>query len=69
MPPRSVAERLLDIHEAATDLRDFVADVDTEAFHSLPHADRMACAAKNALSELGEAAPRKSRLEGLRRVA
>jgi uncharacterized protein with HEPN domain len=56
MASRSVGERLLDIREAATDLRDFVADMDTEAFHALAHADRMAYrAAKNALSELGEA--------------
>lgn len=56
MARRSVSERLQDIHEAATDLRDFVADMKTEAFHALPHADRMAYrAAKNALTELGEA--------------
>ena len=42
MVRRSPAERLLDIREAATDLRDIVADMDTEAFHALPHADRMA---------------------------
>jgi uncharacterized protein with HEPN domain len=56
MVRRSVAERLLDIREAATDLRDIVADMDTDAFHALPHADRMAYrAVKNALAELGEA--------------
>jgi uncharacterized protein with HEPN domain len=56
MVRRSVAEQLLDIREAATDLRDIVADMDTDAFHALPHADRMAYrAVKNALAELGEA--------------
>jgi|SRR5271165_1713380 uncharacterized protein with HEPN domain len=56
MVRRSAAERLLDIREAATDLRDIVADMDTDAFHALPHADRMAYrAVKNALTELGEA--------------
>jgi uncharacterized protein with HEPN domain len=56
MVRRSTAERLLDIREAATDLRDIVADMDTDAFHALPHADRMAYrAVKNALTELGEA--------------
>ena len=56
MARRSSAERLLDIREAATDLRDIVADMDTDAFHALPHADRMAYrAVKNALAELGEA--------------
>ena len=56
MVRRSTAERLLDIRDAATDLRDIVADMDTEAFHALPHADRLAYrAVKNALAELGEA--------------
>ena len=56
MARRSSAERLLDIREAATDLRDIVADMDTDAFHALPHADRLAYrAVKNALAELGEA--------------
>jgi len=56
MVRRSAAERLLDIREAATDLRDIVADMSTDAFHALPHADRMAYrAVKNALTELGEA--------------
>jgi uncharacterized protein with HEPN domain len=56
MVRRSTAERLLDIRDAATDLRDIVADMGTEAFHALPHADRMAYrAVKNALAELGEA--------------
>ena len=56
MARRSAAEWLLDIREAATDLRDIVADMDTDAFHALPHADRMAYrAVKNALTELGEA--------------
>ena len=56
MVRRSTAERLLDIRAAATDLRDIVADMDTEAFHTLPHADRLAYRAiKNALAELGEA--------------
>lgn len=56
MPPRSVTDRLLDIREAATDLRDIAADMATEAFHALPHADRMAYrAVKNGLTELGEA--------------
>jgi len=56
MARRSSAERLLDIREAATDLRDIVADMGTDAFHALPHADRLAYrAVKNALAELGEA--------------
>ena len=55
--PRSVDDRLLDIRQAAADLRDFVADMDTNAFRVLPHADRMGYRAiKNALTELGEAA-------------
>ena len=55
--PRTVADRLLDIREAATDLCDFVADMGTELFHALPHADRMGYRAlKNALAELGEPA-------------
>jgi uncharacterized protein with HEPN domain len=54
---RSVTDRLNDIREAATDLLGFVADMDTDAFHALPHSDRMGYRAiKNALSELGEAA-------------
>ncbi|HET8996399.1 MAG TPA: HepT-like ribonuclease domain-containing protein [Acetobacteraceae bacterium] len=54
---RSTADRLADILDAATDLRDFVADMATDAFHRLPHADRMGYRAiKNALTELGEAA-------------
>ena len=56
MVRRSTSERLRDIRQAATDLRDIVADMDTEAFHALPHADRLAYRAiKNALMELGEA--------------
>lgn len=56
MVGRSVAERLADIREAAPDLRDIVADTDTDAFHALLHAGRMADRAiKNALTELGEA--------------
>jgi uncharacterized protein with HEPN domain len=56
MARRSVTDRLLDIREAATDLCDFAADIATEAFHALPHADRMAYrAVKNGLSEVGEA--------------
>jgi uncharacterized protein with HEPN domain len=52
-----VIDRLLDIRASATDLRDIAADMATEAFHALPHADRMAYrAVKNALMELGEAA-------------
>lgn len=55
--PRTVAERLADIREAASDLRNFVADMEAGAFHTLPHADRMGYRAiKNALAELGEAA-------------
>lgn len=47
----------MDIREAATDLLDFVTDVETDAFHALPHADRIGNrAVKNALIELGEAA-------------
>jgi uncharacterized protein with HEPN domain len=54
---RDVQQRLMDIREAATDLLDFVADMETDAFHALPHADRMGYRAiKNALIELGEAA-------------
>ncbi len=54
--PRGLADRLADIRAASTDLRDFVADMETAAFHALPHADRMAFRAiKNALTELGEA--------------
>jgi uncharacterized protein with HEPN domain len=54
---RSLEERLRDIRQAAIDLRDFIADMDTAAFHALPHADRMGFrAVKNALTELGEAA-------------
>jgi uncharacterized protein with HEPN domain len=54
---RDVQERLTDIREAATDLLDFVDDMEMEAFHALPHADRMGFrAVKNALIELGKAA-------------
>nr|WP_294523640.1 HepT-like ribonuclease domain-containing protein [uncultured Rhodopila sp.] len=50
-------DRLRDIREAATDLVDFVKDMETAAFQALPHADRMGYrAVKNALIELGEAA-------------
>jgi uncharacterized protein with HEPN domain len=53
---RAIADRLQDIHDAAVDLRDFVAEMETQAFHDLPHADRMGFrAVKNALAELGEA--------------
>ena len=53
---RLPAQRLADIRDAATDLVNFVADMRTEAFHALPHADRMGYrAVKNALAELGEA--------------
>jgi uncharacterized protein with HEPN domain len=56
MVGRSTAERLADIRAAATDLRDIVADMATDAFHALPHADRLAYRAiKNALTELGKA--------------
>ena len=49
-------ERLRDIREAAAELRDIVSDMDTDTFHALPHADRLAYrAVKNALAELGEA--------------
>ena len=54
---RSLEERLQDIRQAAIDLRDFIADMETAAFHALPHADRIGFrAVKNALTELGEAA-------------
>jgi len=54
---RSLEDRLRDIRQAAIDLRDFVADMETATFHALPHADRMGFrAVKNALTELGEAA-------------
>jgi uncharacterized protein with HEPN domain len=53
---RGFRDRLLDIQEAASDLRDFVKDMETDVFHALPHADRMGFrAVKNALIELGEA--------------
>jgi uncharacterized protein with HEPN domain len=53
---RNTAQRLVDIREAATDLRDFVEDLQGDTFHALPHADRMGYRAiKNALTELGEA--------------
>ena len=51
--PRSTEERLEDIRDTATDLRDFVESMETEAlrdfvesmeteaFHALPHANRM----------------------------
>jgi hypothetical protein len=52
---RSLEERLRDMRQAAVDLRDFIADMETAAFHALPPADRMGFRAiKNALSELGE---------------
>ncbi len=42
---------------AASDLLNFVGDMETDAYHALPHADRMGYrAVKNALIELGEAA-------------
>ena len=51
---RDVRVWLADIHEAATDLLDFVADMETEVFHSLSHADRMSHrAVRNALIEPG----------------
>ena len=54
---RDVQDCLTDIREAATDLVDFVRDMETAAFHALRHADRMGYrAVKNALIELGEAA-------------
>jgi uncharacterized protein with HEPN domain len=54
---RSLEDRLRDIRQATIDLRDFIADMETAAFHALPHADRMGFrAVKNALTELGEAA-------------
>lgn len=31
-----------DIRDAATDLRDIVTDMGTDAFHALPHAERLA---------------------------
>lgn len=53
---RDTQDRLTDIWEAATDLVDFVKDMETAALHALPHADRMGYrAVKNALIELGEA--------------
>lgn len=53
---RSLAERLVDIREAASDLIDIAGAMDDGAFHALPNADRIAYRAlKNALSELGEA--------------
>jgi len=56
MAPRTAKERLTDIREAASDLRDFVGDMETDAFHALPHADRIRYrAVKNTVTELGEA--------------
>ena len=53
---RTIAERLIDIREAARDVVDIVGAMDDGAFHVLPNADRIAYRAlKNALSELGEA--------------
>jgi uncharacterized protein with HEPN domain len=53
---RSLAERLVDILEAARDLIAIAGAMDDGAFHALPNADRIAYRAlKNALSELGEA--------------
>jgi uncharacterized protein with HEPN domain len=53
---RRIEDRLTDIRETAIDLRDFADDMETAAFHALPHADRMGYrAVKNALIELGEA--------------
>lgn len=53
---RTVAERLLDIREAARDVVDIAGAMEDGAFHALPHADRIAYRAlKNALSELDEA--------------
>src|SRR5689334_11095602 len=53
---RGFRDRLLDIQAAASDLRDFVNDMETDAFHALPHANRMGFrAVKNAMVELGEA--------------
>lgn len=46
----------MDIRDAARDLTDIVGTLDSDAFHALPNADRMAHRAiKNALAELGEA--------------
>lgn len=54
---RDVEDRLKDMRAAATDLLDFIEDMETDAFHALPHAHRMGYrAVKNALIELGEAA-------------
>jgi uncharacterized protein with HEPN domain len=53
---RPLAERLVDIREAARDLIDIAGAMDDGAFQALPNADRIAFRAlKNALSELGEA--------------
>jgi hypothetical protein len=52
---RALAERLVDILEAARDLIAIAGAMDDGAFHALPNADRIAYRAlKNALSELGE---------------
>ena len=54
--PRSLQDRLGDIREAATDLRDFAGSMAVAAFHQIPQSDRMGFRAlKNALTELGEA--------------
>jgi hypothetical protein len=39
---RSLAERLVDILEAARDLIDIAGAMDDTAFHALPNADRIA---------------------------
>lgn len=55
--PGRVIDRLLDIRESATNLRDIAADMATEAFHDLPHTAPMARrAVKNALMKLDETA-------------
>jgi hypothetical protein len=52
---RGIDEHLTDIREAAVDLLNFAADMETAAFHALPHADRMGNrAVRNALIELGK---------------
>jgi len=63
---RSLEDRLRDIRQAAIDLRDFIADMETAAFHALPHADRMGFrAVKNALALHPIFGPAEGRVSGL----
>ena len=53
---RDQRDRLMDIKAAASDILDFVAGLDQDAFVALPQSDRRTWRAiKNALGEIGEA--------------